>query len=403
MATGSGLTSGTSRQPRHRVAVVGMVPSGASGVGDYGHLLGAELERRGFEVDEAWIVSDGWRWREALAASNRFLHLALSIPAGTAVVWNYSSFAYGIRGVPLTGVLFGVVRRLRGATVVTVLHEPTYPFGRRGWRGNAQALAQRLAFQPVLAGSTVVVVTTPQRADALRSRRSPRRVPVHSAPVFSTVGRPDHVSWRVETVPNPVVGVMNYTGDGCRPDVIVGALARLRRSLDPTLVLLGSPGSAHPAAGSWTRTADQAGLGDRLRFTGVLSLSELRRQIEACSAIVLPNDHGPSGRRTTLASALAHGVPTIALDGPERWQEMAVADALEIVPADEEAVAAALQRLLGSPDRQQELSANGRAFYDAHMRVERLGQLFADLICDDARSGARRFGRSRFGGGRPKS
>ena len=50
-----------------------------------------------------------------------------------------------------------------------------------------------------------------------------------------------------------------------------------------------------------------------------------------------------------LGAALAHGIPTIALDGPERWQELAEADALEIVPPEEAAVAAALRQLLGSP------------------------------------------------------
>lgn len=375
------------RKPRH-VVVAGMAPPGASGVRDYGHMLAIELDRRGFEVDERWVVGKGPCWRQAAAASNQFLRLAVSVPAGTSVIWNYSSFAYGYRGLPLAAVFFGVVLRLRGVTVVTVLHELTYPFGRRGWRGNVQALAQWLALQPVLAGSSVAVVTTTQRAEALSRRRWPGRLRVQSAPVFSTIGTPDCVSWTAAVRSDPVVGILNYTGDGARPDVIVGALARLEEPSRPSLVLLGSPGAAHPAVRSWILVSEQLGLGDRVTFSGVLPRGELQRKIEECNVIVLPNDHGPSGRRTTLGAALAHGVPTIALDGPERWEDLAKADALEIVPADEAAVAAALRHLLDSPDRQRELSKNGRAFYDRHMAVELLGELMAGLLSDDAPASA---------------
>lgn len=370
------------------MSVVGMVPPGASGVRDYGHLLAEELVRRGFDAEDAWVVADARRWKEALAASMRFLHLAISTPPDTSIVWNYSSFAYGLRGLPLAGVFFGVVLRLRGVRVVTVLHELTYPWGRRGWRGNVQAVTQWLAFQPVLAGSTVLVVTTDQRAEALRRYRWLGRRRVHSAPVFCTIGAPDSVSWEATPRPRSVVGVLNYTGDGARPDVVVGALARFDPSQRPSLVLLGSPGLAHSMAQRWAYIATEAGVIDDVDFSGVLPQSELRKRIEECTVIVLPNDHGPSGRRTTLGAALSHGVPTIALDGPERWDDLVAAGAIEVVPADEEALAAAMEGLLRSPDRQRELSAKGRAFYDDHMAVELLGQLMVGLLWDEARSGA---------------
>lgn len=364
------------------VWIVGMVPPGPSGVRDYGGLLAEELVRRGFHVDEAWVVSAGLRWRDAVACSRRFLRWATSVPAGVGVVWNYSSFAYGLRGVPLPGVLVGAVLRLRGVRVVTILHELAYPWGRRGWRGNVQAVTQWLAFQVVLMGSDVVVVTTEQRAEALRRRKHVSR-PVYTAPVFSTIGTPRRVRWQARPVTDPVVGILNYTGDGARPDIVISAVAGLRRSCPPSLVLLGAPGPMHPDARRWQSLAEKLGVEGQVEFSGVLSRAELRTRIEACTVVVLPNDHGPSGRRTTLGTALAHGVPTVALDGPERWNELIAEEAALVVPADADAVTAALDDLLCSPDRQQELSRNGRAFYDRHMAVERLSGLIAMLLLQE--------------------
>jgi FkbM family methyltransferase len=386
-------TSPPGTESRRRVAVVGMVPPGASGVRDYGHLLAEELVRRGFDAEDQWVVSEGLHWRRAVADSIRFLRIAFSRPRPVSVVWNYSSFAYGLRGLPLAGVLFGIVLRLRGATVVTVLHELSYPWGRRGWRGNVQAVTQWLAFRPVLAGSTAVVVTTDQRAEALHHNRRGSRLVIRSAPVFCTIGAPSRVSWSATGPSKPVVGILNYTGDGARPDVVVGALTRIDRSRRPTVALLGSPGPDHPTARHWRQIAEEAGVADSLEFSGVLPGSDLRERIEACTVILLPNDHGPSGRRTTLGAALAHGVPTVALDGPERWEELATEDALEIVPAEPAALASVLEHLLHAPDRQRELSANGRAFYERHMAVERLGQVVAGLLDDVQRK--RRLGRRR--------
>jgi glycosyltransferase involved in cell wall biosynthesis len=379
-------TLGGDRKLVGSVALLGMVPPGMSGVRDYGRLLGEELARRGYDVREEWVVSEGSHWPDAIVSSVRFLRIAFSLRAGTPVIWNYSSFAYGLRGLPLAGVLLGVVLRLRGSKVVTILHEMTYPWGRRGWRGNIQAVTQSMALHPVLAGSSEVVVTIAQRADALTNRRWPGKGHVHVAPVFSTIGSPACATWRENESSNPVVGVLNYTGDGARPDVITGALARLDQSHRPSLVLLGSPGPSHPTSRRWTSLAEQAGVADKVTFSGVLSQPELRRRIEECTIVLLPNDHGPSGRRTTLSAALAHGVPTLALDGPERWQDLVVHGAIEVVTPTKEAVATVLAELLRSASRRRELGANGRAFYERHMAVELLGEVIVRLLSSQAES-----------------
>jgi glycosyltransferase involved in cell wall biosynthesis len=367
---------GPPRPPSRRVAVVGMVPPGTSGVRDYGQGLVEELTRRGFDVEERWVVSDGQGLRRSLADGAEFLSAAWTIPARTPVVWNYSSFAYGVRGLPLTGVLFGLVRRARGGRVVTVAHEMGYRWGRRGWRGNVQTAAQWAAFPLVSGGSAAVVVATPERGEVLaRKRRA-----VHVAPVFSTLGVPERVARQPRRERPPVVGVLNYTGDGARPDIVLRGLALLPPASRPSLLLLGWPGPDHPATRPWLAMAAEEGVGEHISFTGVLPAADLRALIEGCAVVVLPYEHGPSGRRTTLAAALAHGVPTLAFDGAETWAALVDADAVALSRQDPRSFADALARLVGSPERQQQLSGNGRAFYERTMAVELLGELVAGLL-----------------------
>ena len=386
---------GTKSLHRPQIIVLGIVPPGASGVRDYGDRLAEELRRRDFDVQVSWIVSDGRHLLGAWKCAAAFLRCASSAPRGAVAIWNYSSFAYGVRGLPLFGVFFGIVMRVRGRHVVTVLHELTYFWGRRGWRGNVQAVSQSLALPPVLVGSDAVVVTTAQRAEALTKKRWTKGLQVRTAPVFSTIGVPSGAVPERQGSKPPVIGVLNYTGDGARPDVLVEAVARLQPPDRPTMLLLGSPGSAHPGARRWTELAQLSGVSKHIAFSGVLSRAELQRSIQESDLIVLPNDHGPSGRRTTLGAALAHGAPTVALDGPERWEQLASEDAIEIVPADPGALAQTLQRLLHSPERRLQLRRNGQAFYDRYMAVECLGDLMSELVLDISGSSSARTNRRR--------
>ena len=366
--------------------MAGIVPPGASGVTDYGRLLGDALSERGFVVRHGWVTADGHSWRSAVPAATRFLRSALGPPAGSTVLWHYSSFAYGLRGVPLHGVLFGMVARARRCRVVTILHEPAYPRGRRGWRGAVQAATQGLALRPVVLASSALVVTTDLRARDARRLRRPFRRTVHTVPVFSTLGVPETSSDHPSGVGGPTVGVLKYTGDGTRADVLVGALARLPADLRPRLELLGAPGPAVPEVRPWTDAARAAGLSSRLEFSGVLEGSELSRRLRACDVLVIPNDEGPSGRRTTVAAGLAHGVPTVALDGPELWSDLVESGALLVVPADADAVAAALVDLLRSPQRRAALATRGRAFYDRRMTLDRAADAIAGIVAAGVRS-----------------
>lgn len=351
------------------VVGVGAVPPGPSGVVDYGRLLSEELRRRGVKVDERYVLNGGLRLGDAWAAARELLRLAWAVPRDSVVLWHYSSFSYTLRGVPHPGVLLGCVLRSRRIAVVTLLHEPAYAFGRRRWKGSVQALTQQLALPIVFAGSDSVIVTTASRERAVRNLPRPFRRPAYFVPVFSTLGdargyEPERVATRA-----PIVGVLSWTSDGVQPQILVQALSMLSRPDAPRLVLLGAGEPTSDEGKLWLKQANTARLRNQVEFTGVIGAEQLSSCIHSCDVIVFVNGEGPSSRKTTLAAALAHGRPIIVLDGPERWDELVSARAVEVVAHEPKALSSVIDRLLSDPRERRALAMRARAFYERNMTL----------------------------------
>lgn len=356
---------------------MGLVPLGPSGVGDYGRLLAEALRQRGLAVSERWLVTDECQLRSALPASARLLSTGMRLSREETALWHYSPFAYAARGVPLIGVLFGLVVRARRVRVVTILHELAYDW-QGGCRSRLVALTQWLALRVVLLGSSEVVVTTEHRAVALRRVRAARGRSVHVLPVFSTIGADS-------TGSDPsggafAIGVLGHSGDGVRRDLLVDALTRLGSAHNVRLLLLGSPDRASASGQDWEQRVREAGLALRVEFSGIIEMEDLARQVRSCHVIVLVNEEGPSSRKTTLAGALANGMPTVSLDGPNRWGDLIAAGAVLVVPSDAGALARALDELRRSPKRRRALGRRGQAFYQRQMAIEHVSEVVARII-----------------------
>lgn len=376
-----------------RVEIVGLVPSGPSGVRDYGQLLGAELGRQGFQVAHVWIDSDGKTIETCIGASFRLLRCAFSLPRDSIALWQYSPFVYGVRGISLPGVLFGVLLRLRGVPVITTLHELGYRWGRRGWRGRMMSVTQWTALYAVLVGSDAVVVTTEERAVVVRRYQSVgRRVPVHVIPVFSTVGEDLE-----EPGPKSGIrlGVIGYSAEEAQPDLFFASLSLLDVGGDLETVLLGAPGPESPAGERWSRLARSAHIEDRLTFTGICTLQDLSREMRACDVVLLLDAEGPTGRRTMLAAALAHGCPVVATDGPNSWKELLDAGAVVAVPPEPLELAGAVTKLCGQPEQRMALGRRARDYYVRHLSLEHAARSLSRVITEVDLEHRRR--RSRWG------
>lgn len=374
------MTAGRARTGR--VIVAGLVPPGPSGMRDYGDLVAGELGRRGLDAETWWIENDGVTFPHAVGASMRALWAAARERPGSVVVWNYSPFAYAFRGIPLPGVLVGLVLRARRATVVTVFHEIAYPWGRRGLAGRLFAVSQRAALAPILAGSHGFLVTTEERATFVRRwARLHRAGATRVAPVFSTVGRgapPGPAPQRVGRI-----GVIGYGGDGARPELFFAAIGRAGLHPDEgRVVLVGAPGPHSEAGQAWVGAARRAGLEPMVEFSGVLSVDRLSSCIAGCDLIALVDEEGPTSRRTMLAAALAHGRPVVATDGPNRWETPVREAALAVAPADPEALGALIRRLSEDPAERAAMGARAFAFYEREMSLGRTCDVLCALVSD---------------------
>lgn len=362
--------------------VTGLVRDGTCGVRDFSQLLSRELHKHGITARAKPQVAGTANLRSCFAAGYHHLRQAGSLPRTSTVVWNYSAFAYGCRGIPLHAVLFGVVLRLRGLDVITVMHEAAAPWG-PGLKRCLVAALQRLVLPLVFLGSTVVVVTTSRRAAWLQPVAKVLQRPMEVIPVFSNIPVIEHVGPRRESrdpgSSGGVVVLCHRWAEACG-DVLLEAVEVLNRHAPVPVVLLGAPDVSSPSGLAWRAAARAHGVESSLQQTGPVTAEEYSRHLQACAVVVLVNADGPTGRRSTLAAAMAHGCAVVALDGPDRWQLLAERRAVHVVPPDGAALATAIQGLLNRPEDRQVLGERARAFYEAHMSVESAGKSFARLV-----------------------
>lgn len=347
------------------------------GVRDYATALAEELRDCGVVVRSRWVDIPGTGLVGALAGARAVCAEALRLESGSRLLWHYSPFAYAYRGVVLPGVVAGVLARLRRARVTTVAHELALaPAETEGLRRRLVRLSQELALRSVLLGSNHVVVTTRRRHSALEDRCR-RSQSVSFVPVFGTVV-PDRDLARADGTPQGPfrVGVFGFAGEDVDRGLIVGALAAM---VDPVeLVLLGAPGPHEPASALWARACKD--LGVAVTFSGVLAPADLSRAIASCHALVHGNAEGPSSRKTTLAAGLAHGRPLVAVDGPNRWAELADSGAALVVAPTAAAVRTALVSIKDDPDRAEALGAAAARFYDEHSSRRRAAAAVAEVV-----------------------
>jgi len=374
------VLSAASLHRERSVTMIGVHPPPPCGVHDYGRSLAAELQGRGFSVKERWLLNPGDRAFGALLVSMRLLRLAVVVPRHTKVIWHYSPVVYGYRGVPLWGVFLGFILRLRGADVISVLHELAYTYrpGIDRPRTRIMALAQQLALRAVLTGSSDVVVTTQRRQAALKRWGGDQRR-IHAVPVFSTI--PCNGLRRTNDPGSPfVIGVPAYAGDGVRPDLLIRALGELGPPGTCRVVLLGAPGADSADGQRWLRQAAEQGVQESLQFTGLVTPAEFSQHLIDCDVVVLVNEEGPSSRKTSLATALAHGLPVVSLDGCNRWEELIEAGAVRVVPNSAATLAGTLVRLRNSPAERAALAAAAASFAATHMSLTTVADAFVDML-----------------------
>lgn len=322
-------------------------------------------------------------WLDSTAATRggarrwlRGLDDTLRSATNPVVFVNYAAHHYGSRGIPF--YVIGVLRRCKRGSAQTVLigHELARPWGERGWRGAVQALAHRVALYYLFRQSAAVVVMTERRADWLRSRRWLPRTRICVVPVMSTVAplcRPRYKPSR-----SPAIGIFGFSGDPRGAPWVISALRSVQCSFSVRVRMIGAPGRESLQGEVWALNASSFGV--QLDFTGVLEPDALSAALSSVDVLVFPDLAGPSARRTTLANALAHGLPVVAFDGPETWPALRETGAVDLVPVDADRLASRLSELLSSEEERQSLGGRARQFHDEHLAPPVVATRIAELL-----------------------
>lgn len=140
-------------------------------------------------------------------------------------------------------------------------------------------------------------------------------------------------------------------------DLLVPAMKRVRE-LEPRarLTVAGPDEGGHRAVVE--RRVAEAGLRDVVTFTGLLDAEGRRRALARAALLVAPSHQENFGM--SVAEAMAAGLPVVVSDQVNLCSEVRRAGAGEVVPLEVEALAAALLRLLRSPDLRATMGAAGR-------------------------------------------
>ncbi len=345
-----------------RVLVAGASTQRVCGVRDCAHVLDEPLHDEGVETTIVW--TDEPRELPALVAAEA--------RAGyDGVLWHYSPFTYARRGLP-SGVP-AMARALNRVAlpVVVLLHELAPDVRGRGWRGAAQALTQRAALVPILRTADAAIVTAEERVALLRSAWLPRR-PVALVAVPSNV---PHVAARERHANGTLrVGIFGYRHATLNADLVAESVAKLDGRA--RLVLVGAPGADTEAGGVWRSAAERHGAA--VEFTGELEPDELSDALASLDVVLSPDPSGPAPRRGSLAAALAHGRPVLALAGPRTWQRMRSEGA--VVVADRDRFAGELRRLVADDALRAQQGVRGRAFYDRWMTASVAARAIRDVL-----------------------
>jgi len=158
-------------------------------------------------------------------------------------------------------------------------------------------------------------------------------------------------------------------------DLVVRALATLTEwgVDDVELVIAGSDGTAEvdPEVARLSALAQQLGVADRVRFRGQVSRDRMPALLRSADAVVCAPWYEPFG--IVPLESMACGTPVVAsavgglidsvIDG---------ATGLHVPPRDPDAIAAALQDLLGDEDRRRAWGRAGRARVESRFSWERV-------------------------------
>jgi len=299
-----------------------------------------------------------WRWPSISAVADLVIRHDIEL-----VNLQYQAAAFNMSSAAISYLPW----RLKGiAPTVTTFHDLRVPylFPKAGRLREAavRGLARR---------SAGCIATNPADFRQLTtwSGRLVRDIPIGSNIATYT---PNHVE--IEEVrlqlglkgDDILLGYFGFLNETKGADTLIDTLARLDERFH--LVFIGGQTGASDPDNNQTFLAGmrdritQAGLADRVHWTGFLSPERVSTYLTAADLMVMPYRDGVSLRRGTLMAVLAHGRPLITTVPVEISPEFRHGENMWLVPVgDVDALCGAIVTLTADPSLRESLGHEARA------------------------------------------
>ena len=368
----SRLIQSTPLKPMDWHLITGEYPPQRGGVSDYSHLVATGLAAEG-DIVHVWCPSSKGEQPDEIGV---VVHRALGnigaadlhrvgrrldqFPAPRRLLVQWVPQGYGYRSMNLPFCFWLWQRaKFKRDHVDIIVHEPFLAFGEGSMKQNIAAAVHRVMVTILLNAAIRVWVSIPNWEIQLRPFALGRNKSFAWLPVPSNIPVIEHS-----------VGITNVRAKYALPDELLvghfGAydlyMMELMLELLPSLlsvdnklsVMLLGIGSVELRDRLIERHPD---LQDCVYATGTLSAENISLHISACDVMLQPYQDGVSGRRTSVMTALSHGIPVVTNIGKATETCWVESQAVELTKVrDIRAMVEATRSLLADEERRSSMS-----------------------------------------------
>jgi len=295
-------------------------------------------------------------------------------PAPRRLLVQWVPQGYGYRSMNLPFCLWLWRRaKLKHDRIELMVHEPFLAFGEGSGKQDMAAAAHRLMVVILLKAASHVWVSIPDWETHLRPFLLGRQKSFSCLPVPSNipvVDDPDGVA-RVRaqyaSVNAPIVGHFGAY-DQYMTELMLELLPSLVNGRDKLSVMLIGNGSRE-LRDSLIELRPE--LSEAVRATGTLSADDISRHISACDVMLQPYQDGVSGRRTSVMTALSHGVPVVTNAGKATESCWAESQAMKLTRVgDVSSMVEAARCLLADEAMRNSMIDLGRKLYRERFSIQ---------------------------------
>ena len=367
-------------------------PPQPGGVSDYTRLIATELAATGDEV-HVWCPAGEQksevRSQRSDAAERLVVHRDLGQfspadlrrvgkmlddfpkPRRLLVQWVPQGYGYRSMNLPFCWWLWRRAKNKQDR-VELMVHEPFLPFAEGSRKQDIAAAVHRLMMTILLRAASHVWVSIPdwekQLKPLARGNKSFGWLPVPSnIPVVDDPEGVAKIRERYTSKDNPLIGHFGAY-DKYMTSFMLKLLPPLMNGAHQASVILLGKGSrelreiaidAHPE------------LENSLHATGMLAAEDISRHISACDVMLQPYQDGVSGRRTSVMSALAHGVPVVATRGKATESCWTESPTIKLIDASDTLEITRAVHCLVDLSKRNGAAADLKTFYDEFFDVKR--------------------------------